>query len=324
MRFTLAALAAAFVGVSAFTTEADVQNAFTKFISKYNKAYEHENFFAKYNVFKANFEAINKHNQGNNSYTLGVNEFADLTSEEFKNIMGFRPIQRDFIRSKNEARSNLAAIPDELDWRSKGAVLPVKNQGQCGSCWAFSAVASMEGSLAINSGKLVGLSEQQLVDCSGSTGNMGCNGGLMDYAFEWVKANGGICTESDYSYTGRDGTCKKTCTKVATVVDYKDVPPRNEDALLQAIATQPVSVAIQADQMAFQFYSGGVFDAPCGTNLNHGVTAVGYGTEGGKDYYLVRNSWGASWGVAGYIKMVRGKNQCGIAQDSSYAIMKAL
>jgi len=323
MRF-VALLLAAVAGASALT-ELEAQQSFTRFVAKYNKAYEHESFFAKYNTFKANLEAITKHNEGNHSYTMGVNEFADLNTDEFREqYLGLNYINKEFSRSKNEGHLNVISIPDELNWIEKGAVMPIKNQGQCGSCWAFSAVASIEGSLAINSGKLTGLSEQQLVDCSGSYGNMGCNGGLMDSAFEFIMSNGGICAETDYSYTGRDGTCKKTCDKVATVVDYKNVPARNENALLQAIATQPVSVAIQADQMAFQFYSGGVFDAPCGTSLNHGVTAVGYGTEGGKDYYLVRNSWGGSWGVGGYIKMIRNKNQCGISQMSSYAVAKAL
>jgi len=317
---TLALLFAAAVGTQALS-EAEYQTSFTRFVSKFSKAYEHEQFFTRYNIFKSNLDAITKHNEGNHSYTMGINEFADLTQEEFKaQNFGFVPIQRDFIRSKNEANINVAAVPDSIDWVSKGAVTPVKNQGQCGSCWAFSTTGAVEGANFAKNGKLVSLSEQQLVDCAGSSGNMGCNGGLMDYAFEWIIKNG-ICEESAYPYKGVQGTCQKTCQSAATVSKYTDVPSGNENALETAVGTAgPVSVAIEADQMAFQFYSSGVFDAACGTNLDHGVLAVGYGTDAasGKNFWRVKNSWGASWGEQGYIRMIRGKNQCGISLSASY------
>merc|ERR1719399_1646242 len=184
----------------------------------------------------------------------------------------------------------------------------------------------MEGRHQIKSGKLVSLSEQQLVDCSRSQGNMGCNGGLMDYAFTYVKSNGGIDTEADYAYHAEDGQCKKSkeSQHAVSITGYKDVRPDSESQLAAAVAQGPVSVAIEADQTGFQFYHSGVFSGPCGTNLDHGVLAVGYGSEGGKDYWIVKNSWAETWGDKGYIMMARGssgrKGLCGIAMQPSYPL----
>jgi len=167
---------------------------------------------------------------------------------------------------------------------------------------------------------LTSISEQQLVDCSRKQGNQGCNGGLMDYGFQYIITNKGITTEAAYPYTATGpNTCKKA-TSASTISSFKDVPAGDETSLLAAVAKQPVSIAIEADQSAFQLYSGGVFTAACGTNLDHGVLAVGYGTDAGKDYWIVKNSWGASWGEAGYIRLVRGKNQCGLANAASYPV----
>jgi len=222
-------------------------------------------------------------------------------------------------KTKGPAFSNLPKVPfpnatdaaDSIDWVSKGAVTPVKNQASCGSCWAFSSTGAMEGGYFVASGKLVSLSEEDLVQCD--HGSSGCHGGLMDQAFEWVQSNG-ICSEDSYPYTsggGRTGKCKKSCTPAVTVTGHTDVPSQDEDALKKAVSGQPVSVAIEADKGAFQMYGGGVLDNPaCGTKLDHGVLVVGYGTDSGKDYWKVKNSWGGSWGEEGYIRFIRGKNQC--------------
>jgi len=212
--------------------------------------------------------------------------------------------------------------PASVDWVAAGAVTAIKNQGQCGSCWAFSTTGSVEGITKIETGVLPDLSEQQLVDCSASYGNNGCNGGLMDYAFQYIEANG-LCGETAYPYQGVTGTCQSSsCTPVVPagrLYGYKDIPQGNEGDLLPAVAQQPVSIAIEADSSAFQFYSTGVFNDPtCGTTLDHGVLIVGYGTEGGKNYWKVKNSWGESWGMSGYILMVRGQDECGLSLSASY------
>jgi C1A family cysteine protease len=309
----------ALVAVQALTQN---EKAFTEFVAKYNKKYEGvDEFFNRFAIFQENLAMIEAHNAGNHSFTMAANEFTDLTFAEFHaGYTGLlnRPVS-PYMRSQNAPEeTGLAAPLDSLDWRTKGAVTPIKNQGQCGSCWAFSTTGSVEGVHQISTGTLVSLSEQQLVDCAGSAGNQGCNGGLMDYAFEWIISNKGICTEAAYPYTGVDGRCKTGCAPAATISGYKDVTSGSEAALKTAVSMNPVSVAIEADQSAFQFYSGGVFSAACGTQLDHGVLAVGYGTQGAQNYWIVKNSWGTSWGEAGYIRMVMGKNECGISLAASY------
>jgi C1A family cysteine protease len=321
MRVLLALLVVCAVAqASAAMTEAEYQSMFIKFMTQYKKQYQTEDVFHRYAIFKNAVDYINFHNSGNHSYTLGVNEFADQTWEEFRSTrLGTKPMGLPHLRAQNApAVSNIAA-PSSIDWVALGKVTGVKDQGQCGSCWAFSTVAAVEGAHAIATNQLVSLSEQQLVDCAGSYGNYGCNGGLMDYAFEYVIKKG-LCTEASYPYTGTDGRCKDTsCTAAASITGYKDVTSMNEGALQTAVAQQPTSVAIEADQMVFQYYSGGIIDdASCGTSLDHGVTAVGYGTDAGKNYWKIKNSWGTSWGEAGYVRLVRDKDECGIAMEPSY------
>ncbi|XP_027364351.1 low-temperature-induced cysteine proteinase-like [Abrus precatorius] len=286
----------------------------------------------RFEIFKDNLRFIEEHNKmGEKGYMLGLNKFADLSNEEYKAMfLGGRLRRSDKglfgKKSGRYAYREGEALPDMVDWREKGAVAPVKNQGQCGSCWAFSTVAAVEGINKIVTGDLISLSEQELVDCDRGY-NMGCNGGLMDYAFEFIIQNGGIDTEEDYPYRARDQTCdpNRKNARVVTIDGYEDVPPNDEKSLMKAVANQPVSVALEAGGRAFQLYQSGVFTGLCGTGLDHGVVVVGYGTENGTDYWLVRNSWGPEWGEDGYIRVERNvletnTGKCGIAMEPSYPI----
>ncbi|KAL3533800.1 hypothetical protein ACH5RR_007321 [Cinchona calisaya] len=282
----------------------------------------------RFKIFKNNVEFIEIFNRaGNRPYKLGINQFADLTNEEFtasRNGLKMSSSPKLF-RGTSFKYKNVTAVPTTVDWRKKGAVTPIKDQGQCGSCWAFSAIAATEGITKLSTGKLISLSEQEIMDCDRTSQDQGCNGGEMEDAFEFMVKNKGVASEATYPYTAVDGTCSKTkeASHAAKIKGYEKVPVNNEAALLKAVANQPVSVAIDASGMAFQFYSSGVFTGDCGTELDHGVTAVGYGTTSdGTKYWLVKNSWGASWGESGYIRMERGiaakEGLCGIAMDSSY------
>ncbi|XBI80062.1 cysteine protease XCP1-like [Triticum dicoccoides] len=303
---------------------------FEKWLAKHQKAYaSFEEKLHKFEVFKDNLKHIDKINREVTSYWLGLNEFADLTNDEFKAAylgLNAAPARRGSSRSFRYEDVSASDLPKSVDWRKKGAVTEVKNQGQCGSCWAFSTVAAVEGINAIVTGNLTALSEQELIDCS-VDGNSGCNGGLMDYAFSYIASSGGLHTEEAYPYLMEEGSCgdgKKAESEAVTISGFEDVPANDGQALIKALAHQPVSVAIEASGRHFQFYSGGVFDGPCGAQLDHGVAAVGYGSDKGKghDYIIVRNSWGADWGEKGYIRMKRGTSNgeglCGINKMASY------
>lgn len=298
---------------------------FQRFINHFGKSYPNlVEFEKRFEIFKSNMEYIREQNAQSHLYTLGVTPFADLTEGEFALFNGIRtggPLHTGC--AKFQASNN--NVPASYDWRDHGAVTPVKDQGQCGSCWSFSATGAMEGAWAISKGSLVSLSEQQLVDCSKSYGNHGCNGGLMDDAFQYAKDNG-MCLESAYPYTAKGGECQK-CEPVVSISGCVDVTKNNQVNLKEAVSIGPVSIAIEADTKAFQLYKSGVLTGDaCGTNLDHGVLIVGYGTDAGTEYWLVKNSWGPSWGDGGYIKIGRSDSTndpgvCGIAMQPSYPVV---
>jgi C1A family cysteine protease len=329
MKFAVCLLLATLALASAAPlAEEQYQTLFTKFVSQHNKQYaDATEFFERFNTFKANMNTIIAHQSTKASFSMAMNHFGDLTNAEFKSLyLNYNSALRTVKRNSTTPRQtfNMVDLPSSVDWPSKGVVTPVKNQGQCGSCWAFSTTGSLEAAHAIKTGKLVSLSEQELVDCAGSAGNQGCNGGLMDNAFTWIKSNGGLCTESAYPYTAADGNCQKSsCTSAVSCSGHTDVQANDEAALAAAVTQQPVSVAVDAGGSAWQFYSGGVVSSACGTQLDHGVLAAGYGTLGGADYWLVKNSWGASWGESGYIYLNKTSSssapgECGIAMEPSW------
>lgn len=297
----------------------------------HSKSYERfEEEHLRYVIWNENMKMIKTHNhEGKHSYKLAMNHLGDLTIKEVRAMLnGYNSVKSkdDKFEGVHFLPPSNVVLPDEVDWRKKGYVTPVKNQKQCGSCWAFSTTGSLEGQHFKKTGKLVSLSEQDLVDCSRSFGNYGCEGGLMDNAFKYIKANHGIDTESSYPYLGVDGKCHFNSSDIgATDAGYVDIPKGDESALKKASATVgPISVAIDAGHTSFQFYHSGVYDEEncSSTSLDHGVLVVGYGTDKGQDYWLVKNSWGEAWGMQGYIMMSRNKqNQCGIATDASYPLV---
>ncbi|CAI0432570.1 unnamed protein product [Linum tenue] len=277
----------------------------------YGSANEKE---ARYQIFKDNAALVDSFNvAGDKPYKLGTNQFADLTNEEFRATRNRFKGHMCSAQQGPFRYENVTAVPTTMDWRKKGAVTPIKDQGQCGSCWAFSAVGAMEGITQLSTGKLVSLSEQELVDCDTKGEDQGCSGGLMDDAFKFIIANKGLTTEANYPYSAADGSCSasKEGNHAATIKGYEDVPTNSESALLKAVASQPISVAIDAGDSSFQLYESGIFTGECGTELDHGVTAVGYGESGGMKYWLIKNSWGAQWGE-------EGEGICGIAMQASY------
>jgi C1A family cysteine protease len=315
-----AALATAALHFNKATLESDILSAhdykFMEFITKHGRSYATKaEFQYRSKVFKQTMAEIESHNSENGTSTVGINFLADRTPEERKRLNGYKGEKM----TSNVKYLDTTALADDVNWVTAGAVTPVKNQGQCGSCWSFSTTGAVEGAMFLKTGKLQSYSEQQLVDCSTSYGNMGCNGGLMDSAFQYIEKNP-LEQESDYPYKAVDGTCSYVATKgVGQVKSYADVPANSPAQLKAAIAKQPVSVAVEADQTAFQFYTSGVVTSGCGQSLDHGVLAVGYGTLNGQGYFLVKNSWGASWGDQGYIRISdSSSNVCGILSMASY------
>ena len=287
------------------------------------------------------------------SYQLGHGPFSGLNQGEFSQFLMDRAhnkVKRPYaeVRIVNnnsnvlDDMEKMLNLPAAVDWVTKGGVTGVKDQGQCGSCWSFSTTGAMEGAYFIKTGKLVSFSEQQLVDCDIVTNGgseLGCKGGMMDSAFEWIQTNNGICSETSYPYvsgtTTKSGKCQTKCANVAgtDVSKFVDVEPNSDIAMMTVLSERPVSIAIEADQKDFQLYKSGVFTGDCGATLDHGVLVVGYGTEGTNDFYKVKNSWGASWGLNGYILLGRGTDpvtgkpynkgsgQCGILAEASYPVL---
>ncbi|KAJ1288956.1 hypothetical protein BS78_02G128500 [Paspalum vaginatum] len=336
--------------------ETPMMERFQRWKAAYNKSYataeEERRRFRVYARNMVYIEATNAEAEAAGlTYELGETAYTDLTNREFMAMYTAPPSAQ--LLAADEDDENVAVIttragpvdaapghrlpvyvnlstgaPASVDWRTSGAVTPVKNQGQCGSCWAFSTVAVVEGIYQIRTGKLESLSEQELVDCD--TLDHGCDGGISYRALQWITTNGGITTEDDYPYTGTTDACNKAklSHNAVSIAGFRRVATRSEASLANAVAGQPVAVSIEAGGDNFQHYTKGVYNGPCGTSLNHGVTVVGYGQEpdGGDKYWIVKNSWGAGWGDGGYIKMkkdVAGKPEglCGIAIRPSYPLM---
>ena len=308
----------------------DLWNQFTTFQNKFNKKYESiQELDERFNIFRTNFNQIISHNLNvTQNFTMGINQFTDLTSEEFKRLYvdGFKGKVGSY--GCKSFSSSVTSASDSLDWRTLGAVTSVKDQGQCGSCWTFSATGAIEGAWAISKSKLIDLSEQELIDCATgfSYGSHGCNGGEMEGAFKYLIEHG-QCSLASYPYTSGVSKTGGTCQKCATTVEISscsDVKPNDQVSLKAAVLKQPVAIAIEADTRYFQSYSSGVLtSSSCGTTLDHGVLIVGYGTENEQKYWLVKNSWGITWGENGYVKIARSDSTndagiCGIAMNPSF------
>jgi C1A family cysteine protease len=310
---------------------------FQEWIQKFDIKIENEKH--EYNIFEKwieNDKYIKNFNSLNNTFLLGHNHFSGMDSNDFKKYLGYYKNTNYLRNGQNYDNNILESIPSSVNWIEKGAVTPVKNQGQCGSCWSFSTTGALEGAYYIKYGILESFSEQQLVDCDNLKNggkDHGCKGGLMDNAFSWIDSNNGLCSEEDYQYvsgiTKTANNCNNKCViiKGSDIKKFVDVAPNSDDFMMQALSLQPVAIAIEADQKEFQLYKSGIFTANCGTNLDHGVLVVGYGSENGLDYYIVKNSWGNEWGLNGYIYLARGKEynngngQCGMLMQGSYPII---
>jgi len=299
-----------------------------------------ENYVELFEKWVSNHKFIEETNAKNLTYSLGHNQFSAMDQNDFRTYLGYNSIEEkeEKIYFESESYNLRGSLPESINWVELGGVTPVKDQGKCGSCWSFSTTGALEGAYFKKYGELTSFSEQQLVSCDNLKNaenrghDHGCNGGLMDNAFQWIEGNGGLCSENDYPYVSGDGAvdaCETKCSPVhgSKIVEFVDVKPSDDVAMMNAISKQPVSIAIEADQREFQLYKSGIFTGACGTKLDHGVLVVGYGSLDGNDYYLVKNSWAESWGDAGYIKLGRGSKynngdgQCGILLQGSYPVV---
>jgi len=305
------------------------ESLFFDHVKQYSLKIDGEEYAKRVQIFADNYDQIEAHNSQNLGYTLGLNQFSHMTLSEFHDFVhlgGTRPahLRKSSGEKVHSAPLDTATLPAAVDWVSEGAVTEVKNQGNCGSCWAFATVASLEGAYYLKTGNLLEFAEQQLVSCDDV--DAGCNGGWMEDAYTWIQQNKGLTTEDQYPYTSGDSASSGTCvasgyTNVADSApsSFTDVTTESVDAMMSAVAQQPVAIAIQANQLTFQSYKSGVFTGRCGTNLDHGVTVVGYGTDDGVDYWKVKNSWGTTWGEGGYIRISKDStNKCGVLSAGVY------
>jgi len=316
---------------AATRTELQYKTEFAKFMVNFDKDYKTlEEREYRYQIFKEKLDLIESHNgNAKKQFSMGINQFSDLTNEEFHDFLGFKP---EYKKNGfgNPARNNFQ-LPKSVDWRNQNAVTDIKDQGACGSCWAFSTTGTIEGFHAIQTKKLVSLSEQNIIDCTWGEpyNNTGCEGGDMRTALQYVINNKGIDTEDSYPYAdyeGEDGeeNCTYSVKNIGAVIHaVHDVISGNETDLAYAVFNCPVSVAIDASLDSFQNYEGGIYYEPeCESDLqdlDHGVLVVGYGVEDDDEYWIVKNSWGPTWGMEGYILMSRGDdNQCGIATYATF------
>jgi len=321
--FTLCILFGA--ALSSFT-ELEYRREFTQWMHTHDKVYQVGDFETRYSIFKYNMDFVDSWNADpTHTHTVELNKFADLSLDEYKKIyLGshFDGTER-LAKAQAEGLQTFEPQGDNINWAAQGYVTPPKDQGQCGSCWAFSTTGSVEALNFKYTRNLISLSEQNLVDCTGSFGNQGCGGGWMDSAFKYIIANKGIDREENYPYQAANGACRFSYSYVgATMNSYSDVQGGNEGALQNAVNGQPVSVAIDAGHTSFQLYKSGIYFEPqcSSSSLDHGVLVVGYGSENG-DYYIVKNSWGQNWGMQGYLWMSRNRNNnCGIATSASFPL----
>ncbi|EFA01283.1 uncharacterized protein LOC658343 [Tribolium castaneum] len=329
---TLAVLLLCAYSSQALLPENLVEEEWNKFKAMHARAFFDplEETFRK-SLFTKNLEIVEEHNErfrnGSETYEMGVNKFSDFTDEELSNLTGLQ-VPLEFEQPLNETEDPLLpslgrGISASLDWRQRGGVTPVKNQGQCGSCWAFATIGAIESHYKIRHKRAISLSEQQLVDCVGRGG--GCGGGWIPTAYSYIARNKGVNYNRDYPYLGRNGKCRYRSSKPHIAIrSYAAINNNNnEERVRRLVATKgPVSVAIHVDSRTFHKYKSGVYNNPsCRGGLNHAVVIVGYGRERGVDYWLVKNSWGAGWGQKGYVKMARNRrNQCGIATHASYPV----
>jgi C1A family cysteine protease len=317
--------------MTTFLDESDEWKQFSNFQDRFSRKYENiQEFDNRFQIFRNNLRNIIIHNLDHSqNFTMGINQFTDLTPQEFKAqyIGGYKPLQSFGCGSFSTHDNN---APVSIDWTTKGVVNPVRDQGQCGSCWAFATTANAESVWAISKGQLLDLSEEFLVDCASGVGyfNLGCNGGQPDSALKYM-INNGQCTEASYPYTSgvtkTAGSCQKCPSAGVSFTNCFDVTPKDQVALKSAVSKQPVVIAIEADTKYFQSYSSGILTdgVKCGTNLDHAVEIVGFGTENGIDYWKVRNSWSESWGENGYIRIQKTSSTndigvCGIAAEPSF------